>query len=129
MRLYSWMSPPRTSRRRTREPATTSQEGVGFRRSKVDAPVGPGPVVVLGVRVQYTMQMTPAEDQHVVEALASNGANPTFRERVALGARTGVVTTLRPSVRKTSSKAPENLAEGCTYPCHACGAPKPGFRA
>ena len=46
------------------------------------APVRPGPVVVLGVRVQDALQMTPAEDQHVVEALPSNGADPTLRERI-----------------------------------------------
>ena len=35
LRLYSWMSPPRTSRRRIREPATPSAEaaGSGGRRS------------------------------------------------------------------------------------------------
>jgi hypothetical protein len=37
---------------------------------------------VLGVRVQDALQMTPAENQHVVEALPSNGADPTLRERV-----------------------------------------------
>ena len=43
--------------------------GSRIRRSKVDAPVRPGPVVVLGVRVQDTLQMAPAEDQYVVEAV------------------------------------------------------------
>ena len=54
----------------------------GIGRSKVNAPVRPGPVVVLGVRVQDTLQMAPAEDQYVVEALSSDGADPTLRERV-----------------------------------------------
>ena len=56
--------------------------GSGIRRSKVEAPVRPCPVVVLGVRMQDTLQMAPAEDQHVVEALPSYGAYPTLRERV-----------------------------------------------
>jgi hypothetical protein len=59
----------------SREP----RRGIG--RTKVDVPVRPGPVV-LGVRVQDALQMTPAEDQQVVEALPSNGADPTLRERV-----------------------------------------------
>jgi hypothetical protein len=49
-----------------------------IRRSKVDAPVRPGPIVVFGVRVQDVLQVTPAEDQQVVEALSSNGADPTL---------------------------------------------------
>ena len=59
-----------------------SRESGGIGRTKVDAPVRPGTVVVLGVRVQDALQMTPAENQHVVEALPSNGADPTLRERV-----------------------------------------------
>jgi hypothetical protein len=58
----------------------------------------PGPVVVLGVRMQDTLQMAPAEDQHVVDALPSYGTYPSLRERVALGARRGVLTTRRLSV-------------------------------
>ena len=49
----------------------------------------PGPVVVLGVRVQDVLQVTPAEDQHLVEALSSNGADPTLRERVCPGCPDG----------------------------------------
>jgi hypothetical protein len=47
---------------------------------------------------------------NVVDALPSYGAYPSLRERVALGARTGVFTTRRLSVRKTSSNVPEKLA-------------------
>ncbi len=58
------------------------ESGRGIGRTKVDAPVRPGPVVVLSVRVQDALKMTPAEDQHVVEALPSHAADPTLRERV-----------------------------------------------
>ncbi len=50
------------------------------------------------------LQVTPAEDQHVVKALPSERPLPALGERFAFGARTGVFTTVRPSVRKTSSK-------------------------
>jgi len=59
-----------------------SAEAAGTRRSKVNAPVRPGPVVVLGVRLQDTLQVTPAEHEDVVEALSSYGADRTLRERV-----------------------------------------------
>jgi hypothetical protein len=58
-------------------------------RSKVDAPMRPGPVVVLGVSAKDVLQVTPAEDQHVVEAFSSNGTDPTFRERVRPGCPDG----------------------------------------
>jgi hypothetical protein len=65
------------------------RRGGVIRRSKVDAPMRPGPVVVLGVRVQDVLQVAPAEDQHVVEAFSSNGADPTLRERVCPGCPDG----------------------------------------
>jgi hypothetical protein len=54
--------------------------GSGVRRSKIDAPVWPGPVVVLGVCGEDAFQVTPSEDEDVVEALPTNGADPTLRE-------------------------------------------------
>src|SRR5436190_2781785 len=41
-------------------------------RLKLEAPMRPGQVVVLGVRPEDAAQVTPAEDQDVVEALPSN---------------------------------------------------------
>jgi hypothetical protein len=58
------------------------RRGSGIRRSKVNAPVRPGTVVVLAVRVEDTLQMTPAGEQDVVEALSSNGPDPALREHV-----------------------------------------------
>ena len=56
----------------------------GIWRLKVQAPMRPGPVVVLDVGPEQALQVTPSEDEHVVEALPTNGAYPAFRERVRL---------------------------------------------
>jgi hypothetical protein len=64
----------------------------------------PGPVVVVGVRVQDVLQVTPAEDQHVVEALSSNGADPTLRERVRPGCPDG-------RLHDAEALGPEDLVE------------------
>jgi len=86
------------------------RRGSVIRRSKVDAPMRPGPVVALGVRVQDVLQVTPAEintwSRHSRRTVPTQRSANAF----ALGARTGVFTTRRPSVRKTSSNGPENLA-------------------
>ena len=75
----------------------------GIWRLKVQAAVWPGLVVVLRVRAENALQVSPADHEDVVQAHRSAKA-------FALGARTGVFTTVRPSVRRTSSKEPENLA-------------------
>src|SRR4029453_16417775 len=75
------MSPPRTARGRPPQAATPSR-GSGIGRSKVDVSVRPGPVVVLDEDAEDPLQVTSAEDQDVVEALSSNGADPTLRARV-----------------------------------------------
>ena len=53
--------------------------------------------------------MTPAEDEDVIEALSPDGADPAFGECVRPRRTDGVFTTVRPSVRKTSSKGAENF--------------------
>jgi hypothetical protein len=58
------------------------QAGMG--RLKIEAPMRPGPVVVLDVGGEHALQVTPAEDEDVVEALPTNGAYPALRERVRL---------------------------------------------
>jgi hypothetical protein len=65
---------------------------------------------MIGVRVEDSLQVTAAEDEDVVEALPAT--EPTHRsgKAFAFGARTGVFATVSPSVRRTSSKGPENLA-------------------
>jgi hypothetical protein len=84
------------------------QSGIG--RLKVEASMRPGPVVVLDEGAEHALQVTPSEDEDVVEALPTNGAYPALRERVRLRRPDGVFTTASPSVRRTSSKPPENLA-------------------
>ena len=58
------------------------QSGIG--RLKVEAPMRPGPVVMLDVGPEHALQVTPAEDEDVVETLPTNGAYPALRERVRL---------------------------------------------
>lgn len=61
------------------------QSGIG--RLKVQAPMRPGPVVMIGVRTEDALQVASTKDEDVVEALSSNGADPTLRERVREGHR------------------------------------------
>jgi hypothetical protein len=60
--------------------------GVGSRigRAKLEAPMRPGSVVMLGVRAEDVLQVTTAEDQDVVEALSSSGADPALADAVRL---------------------------------------------
>jgi hypothetical protein len=44
----------------------------------------PGPVVVLDVGAEHALQVTPSEDEDVVETLPTNGTYPALRERVRL---------------------------------------------
>ena len=67
-------------------------------------------VVVDDVVGQDGFQMAAAQNQHPVEALASDGADEAFGEGVEPGARTGVRMVLMPSDPKTSSKLEVNLA-------------------
>ena len=53
-------------------------------REKLEGPMWPRPVVVLSVGVQDALQMMVAEDQHVVQALLPDRADPVLRERVRL---------------------------------------------
>jgi hypothetical protein len=53
-------------------------------RLKVEGPMRPGPVVVLDVDADHALQVTPSEDEDVVETLLTNGAYPVLRERVRL---------------------------------------------
>lgn len=56
----------------------------GIWRLKVQAPMRPGPGVVLDVGAEHVLQVTPSEDEDVVETLPTNGAYPALRERVRL---------------------------------------------
>jgi hypothetical protein len=74
------------------------------RRSHIDPPVRPLRVVVGEVVAERPVEMTPTEDEGPVKAFTSEGADPSFGEGVALGARTGVRMAAMPSAAKTASK-------------------------
>jgi hypothetical protein len=81
------------------------RRGSRIRRSKVHAPVRPGPVVVLGVDAKDPLKVTSAENQDVVEALSSNGADPTLCERIRPGCPNG-------SLHNAEALGAEHLVEG-----------------
>jgi hypothetical protein len=49
----------------------------------------PGPVVVLDVGAEHALQVTPTEDEDVVETLPTNGAYQRSATAFAFGARMG----------------------------------------
>ena len=53
-----------------------------IRWTKLERPVWSLPVVVLGIDRKDSLQVTPAEDQDVIQALSSSRADPALRERV-----------------------------------------------
>lgn len=79
------------------------QSGIG--RLKVQAPMRPGPVVVIGVRAEHAPQVASTENEDVVEALSSNCADPTLRERVRPRRPDGCL-------HHRESFRPEHLVEG-----------------
>ena len=54
----------------------------GIWRLKVQAAVWPGLVVVLRVRAENALQVSPADHEDVVQALPSSGPHPPLREGV-----------------------------------------------
>src|SRR6266498_4379202 len=56
------------------------------------------------------VQAAATHDEQPVQALGADGTNPPLRVGVALGACTGVTSTLAPSERNTSSNPPQNFA-------------------
>lgn len=52
--------------------------------------MGSGPVVVLHVLGEDSLQVGSREHEEVIEALLSDGTHPTFGTAFALGERTGV---------------------------------------
>lgn len=72
---------------------------------KVEAPVRPRAVVVLGVRAKDALQVTSSEDEDVVQALASNGSDPSLRDGVGLGRANGCL-------HHGEAFSPEDLVEG-----------------
>ncbi len=72
----------------------------------VDRAVRAVGIVVLG---EYDLQVTTAEDEHPVEARASNGAEHALADGVGRGAGTGVLMMLARSAAKTASRQAVNL--------------------
>ena len=70
--------------------------------------MGPVRVGVLDVLGKDCVEVTAAEDEHPIEALAPDGADGALTASVR-GARTGVVMTLVASAAKTASKEAVNL--------------------
>jgi hypothetical protein len=62
-----------------------------------------------GVDAEHVLEVAAVHDQDPVEALATEGADPTLGAGVRVRGRTGVRMILTPSLWKTSSKAPPNL--------------------
>jgi hypothetical protein len=70
----------------------------------------PAAIVVAGVGVQDSLEMSLAAYERPVQALSAHRPHPRSAKALARGARIRVRMTLTPSVRKTSSNAPEYLA-------------------
>src|SRR5713226_9015784 len=69
----------------------------------------PMTVVVVDVDAEHLLELSPADDQDPVEAVAADGADQRSANAFACGARNGVRMISTPSLRKTSSKARLNL--------------------
>ncbi len=68
-------------------------------------------LVVVGDEIgQYLLEVGPAEDEETVQALSADAAHKALGDRVRTRARTGVLMTLMPSVKKTSWKPAVNFA-------------------
>ena len=83
--LYSWMSPPRTSRRQIRSRVSTVAESRRVSltwRLLLEGAVWAMRVVVLDLGREDALEVTSVHDQEPVEALATGAADPAFGERV-----------------------------------------------
>jgi hypothetical protein len=80
---------------------------IAGRWPKVEAAVGPSPVVVLDVLLQDAPEVALVHNQKPVQRLAASGRDPALGDRVRL--RTARRTSV-PSAASTESKAAANLA-------------------
>jgi hypothetical protein len=74
--------PFRTSRRRSAVPGHGLRVQLGIRRLKAEVPMRSRPIALLGIRAEDTLEMTPTEDEDVIQALSSDGTDPALREGV-----------------------------------------------
>lgn len=66
-------------------------------------------VVVIDVLAQHRLQVATPEDQHPVKYFARHGTDPSLGESVALGARTGVLSTSTLAAENTASNMAVNF--------------------
>ena len=106
VRLYSWMRPPRRSRRRTSPPVGVDAgggcRGCGGRRLSARCGLR---VVVLDVDAEDALEVAAVEDEQPVEAFAAGGSNEALGDGVCLR---------RPHRRldDADASAAEHLVEG-----------------
>jgi hypothetical protein len=67
---------------------------------------------VIGVLSQHRLQLSTSEDEHPVQHLTPNGADPSLRVGIRPWRPTGVRSTSIPSAAKTASNAAVNLVSG-----------------
>jgi hypothetical protein len=88
---------------------TRNRFGPRLWRLQVETSMRPGLVVVSGVGPEDPLKVAPAEHEHPVQTLVPDRGTHRSANAFARGARIGVLTMCTPSVRKTSSKGPENF--------------------
>jgi len=111
---YSWMRPPRRSRRSTRNGVGAEVDAArveGFLSGgEAEGTMGPLFVVVPDVDAEDVFELAAAEDQQAVETFVADGADPAFMWAFPFGARTGVRMTLIPSLSRKASNGRGNFA-------------------
>ena len=83
-------------------------------------------VAVRDVLGEHGIPMAAAEDEHPVEALATQRADHALTDRVGPGARTGLLMILVPSAAKAASKEAVNLVSRSRMR-NSGGGPPPHF--
>src|SRR5207249_2826581 len=75
---YSWMSPPRSSRRWRRSGGIQRRRVAAIGREEVERAVRPVLVVMAAVDVEHVLEMPAAEDEDPVETLGAESADPAL---------------------------------------------------
>jgi hypothetical protein len=81
-----------------------------LRWTKCKSPMRPMPVVMAGVDAEHVFELAAAEDEESIETVVPDRQYPALGVRVRVRAWTGVRITAIPSLWKTWSKPPLNLA-------------------
>ena len=110
---YSWMRPPRRSRRRTVVGKGSPRVDAILRRVgrlKVERAAWTMRVVMPYIDAEDTVEVEPAEDQQSIKALTPDAADPALDVRVRVRRPQRCPDDLIPSPWKTASKARLNFA-------------------